>query len=195
MNLLITATSSATGPSGICRHAYNLARCAASHGEVLQITLAIGKWQEFYFRNSFNLKAIRVNVVSVDISNDAFARNIWYLRDLPKLADEVAADIVHLSFPAPIRRSAMPSPVLVSLHDLYPYDEPNNFGFPKVFFNRVFLQQCLKEVDCVACVSETTLSRLTMRFPRVAHRKAVVVNNCVTIGSIQAVAPAAKRCT
>ena len=194
MNVLITAISSATGPSGICRHAYNLARCAASRREVSRITLALGKWQEVYFRNAFDLKAIRVNVVSVNSANDAFVRNLWYLRELPKLADEVAADIVHLSFPAPIRRSAMRCPIVVSLHDLYPYEEPNNFGFPKVFFNRVFLQQCLKEVDCVACVSEITQSRLKMRFPRFAHRKSVVVPNCVTIGSNQAVLPAGRRC-
>jgi glycosyltransferase involved in cell wall biosynthesis len=194
MNLLITAISSATGPSGICRHAYNLVRCAASRGEVSHITLAIGKWQELYFRNSFNLESTRVSIVFVDISNDAFARNMWYLRELPKLAEEVAANIVHLSFPVPIRRNLMRCPVVVSLHDLYPYDEPNNFGFPKVFFNRVFLQQCLKEVDCVACVSETTLSRLKVRFPRFAHRKSVVVHNCVTIGSIEPVLPVGQQC-
>ncbi len=195
MNLLITATSSATGPSGICRHAYNLVRCAASRGEVLQVSLALGKWQELYFRNSFSLESIRVSIVSVDISNDAFARNMWYLRELPKLADEVSADIVHLSFPVPSRRNVMRCPVVVSLHHLYPYDEPNNCGFPKVFFNRVFLQQCLKEVDCVACVSETTLSRLKVRFPRrFAHRKAVVVHNCVTIGSIEPVLPVGQQC-
>ena len=194
MNLLITAISSATGPSGICRHAYNLVRCAASRGEVSHITLAIGKWQGLYFRNSFNLASTRVSIVLVDISNDAFARNMWYLRELPKLVAEVAADIVHLSFPVPIRRSVMRCPVVVSLHDLYPYDEPNNFGFPKVFFNRVFLQQCLKEVDCVACVSETTLSRLKVRFPRFAHRKSVVVHNCVTIGLIEPVLPVGQQC-
>src|SRR5260370_20055495 len=194
MNLLITAISSATGPSGICRHAYNLVRCAASNGDAFHITLVLGRWQELYFRKSFSLEAINVKILAVDISNDAFARNIWYLRELPKLADEVAADIVHLSFPVPIRRSVMRCPVVVSLHDLYPYDEPNNFGFPKVFFSRVFLQQCLKEVDCVACVSEITQSRLKVRFPRFAHRKSVVVPNCVTIGSNQAVLPAGQQC-
>jgi glycosyltransferase involved in cell wall biosynthesis len=194
MNLLITAISSATGPSGICRHAYNLARCASGRGEVLQITLVLGRWQELYFRNSFNLNAIRANVVSVNIPNDAFARNIWYLRELPKLADKVGADIVHLSFPAPIRRSAIRCPVVVSLHDLYPYDEPNNFGLPKVFFNRVFLQQCLGEVDSVACVSEITLSTLKARFPWVAHRKSLVIHNCVTIEGHEPILPATKRC-
>jgi glycosyltransferase involved in cell wall biosynthesis len=194
MNLLITAISSATGPSGICRHAYNLARCAASRGEVSHITLAIGKWQELYFRNSFNVESTRVSIVSVDISNDAFLRNMWYLRELPKLVNEVAADIVHLSFPVPIRRGVIRCPVVASLHDLYPYDEPNNFGFPKVFFNSVFLQQSLKEVDCIACVSETTHARLKARFPRLAHRKSLVVRNCVTIGSIDPVLPAGQRC-
>jgi glycosyltransferase involved in cell wall biosynthesis len=194
MNLLITAISSAIGPSGICRHAYNLVRCAVSSGEMSHITLAIGQWQELYFRNSFNLDSRRVSIVSAGISNDAFARNMWYLRELPKLAEEVAADIVHLSFPVPIRRCMMRCPVVISLHDLYPYDEPNNFGFPKVFFNRVFLQQCLKEVDCIACVSETTHSRLKARFPRLAHKKSVVVHNCVTIGSIEPVLPVGQRC-
>jgi glycosyltransferase involved in cell wall biosynthesis len=193
MNLLITAISSATGPSGICRHAYNLVRCAASRNEVLQITLALGSWQESYFKASFDFEEILVKIVFFDIPNDAFASNMWYLRELPKLAEEVAADIVHLSFPVPIRRNVMRCPVVVSLHDLYPYDEPGNFGFPKAFFNRVFLQQCLKEVDCVACVSETTLSRLKMRFPRFAHRKSVVVHNCVTIDSNKPVVPSGKR--
>src|SRR5258706_13901007 len=107
MNLLITAISSATGPSGICRHAYNLARCAAGREEASQITLALGKWQGMYFRNLFVLKTIRANIISVDVFNDAYARNIWYLRELPKMVDEVAAHIVHLSFSVPICRNAL----------------------------------------------------------------------------------------
>jgi glycosyltransferase involved in cell wall biosynthesis len=193
MNLLITAVSSATGPSGICRHASNLVRCASSRGEILHITLALGKWQESYFKNSFHLGTAKFKTVSIDISNDTFARNLWYLRELPKLADDVAADIVHLSFPAPIRRSILRCPVIVSLHDLHPYDDPNNFGFPKMFFNRVFLQQCLREVDGVACISEATLSRLKARFPRFAHRKSVVIHNCVTIDS-EPSSPVGERC-
>ncbi len=181
MNLLITALSSATGPSGICRHAYNLMRCAAGRKEVLQITLVLGKWRKSYFKNSFHLEAAKPEIVSVDISNDSLARNLWYLRDLPKPANVVAADMVHLSFSALIRRSILRCPVVVSLHDLHPYHEPTNFGFPQILFNRVFLQQCLNKVDSVACVSEPTLSRLKERFPRVAHRKSVVMPNCVTI--------------
>jgi glycosyltransferase involved in cell wall biosynthesis len=189
MNILVTALSSSTGPSGICRHATSLVSCAASRREVSEVTLVIGKWQEEYFRHSFRMEDTKVNVVTVNIRNDAVARNLWYLGELPKLLDALAADILHLSFPVPIRRSALNCPVVVSLHDLYPYDEPHNFGFPKVFFNRAFLQRCLKEVDLVTCVSETTLSRLATRFPKIAQRKSVVVHNCVNISSDRLSAP------
>jgi glycosyltransferase involved in cell wall biosynthesis len=63
------------------------------------------------------------------------------------------------------------------------------FGFPKVLFNRMLLQQCLGEVNCIACVSETTLSRLRARFPRLAHRKALAIHNCVTIQCCKSKAP------
>jgi glycosyltransferase involved in cell wall biosynthesis len=180
INLLITAISSATGPSGVCRHAYNLARCAVGREEITHITLVLGRWQESYFRGKFKLTDERVNIVVIDISNDAYARNLWYLRGLPHLANRVAADIVHLSFPVPIRHHSIGCPVVLSLHDLHPYEDPDNFGFPKVFFNRVFLNRCLKEVDSVACVSETTLARVRIRFPRF-YKKSLVVNNCVTV--------------
>jgi glycosyltransferase involved in cell wall biosynthesis len=193
MNLLITAISSATSPSGICRHAHNLVRCAASRGETLPVTLAIGKWQEAYFRSLFNLESETATIVSVNISNDAFTRNLWYLRELPKLANQVAADMVHLSFPAPIRRSMLRCPVVVSLHDLRPYDEPGSLGFPIGFFNKVFLQRCLNDVDCVTCVSEATLSKLNAHFPQFARRKSVVIHNCITIGSSEPVAPAGEQ--
>jgi glycosyltransferase involved in cell wall biosynthesis len=183
MNILVTALSSSSGPSGICRHAYSLICCAASRREISEVTLVIGKWQEEYFRHSFRMEGTKVNVVTINIRNDAIARNLWYLWELPKLLDTLAADILHLSFPVPIRRNAINRPVVVSLHDLYPYDEPHNFGFPKVFFNRAFLKRCLKEADLVACVSETTLSRLSTRFPKIAQRKSVVVHNCVNISS------------
>jgi glycosyltransferase involved in cell wall biosynthesis len=183
MNILITALSSSTGPSGICRHAYGLVCCAASRKEISQVTLVIGRWQESYFRHSFRIEGVKLNVVIADIRNDAFSRNLWYLWELPKLASAVAADMIHLSFPVPIRRATLNCPVVVSLHDLYPYDEPDNFGFPKVYFNRAFLQRCLKEVDLVACVSETTLCRLNARFPMIAQKKGLIVHNCVNINS------------
>src|ERR1019366_678927 len=40
--------------------------------------------------------------------------------------------------------------------DLYPYDIPENFGFPHYFANRAILRQCLSSVDGIACVSGGT---------------------------------------
>jgi glycosyltransferase involved in cell wall biosynthesis len=181
MTILITALSAAKGPSGICRHAYNLVRCALRHTLVVKIYLLIGEWQMSYFSSLFGFDDPKVSLIAVEIASDAVARNRWYLRQLPDMARELRADVVHLSFPVPVRRRLFCCPVIVSLHDLYPYDKPDNFGFPRVIFNRVFLQQCLKEVDVVACVSETTLSRLNVLIPRIAYRKGVVVHNCVDI--------------
>jgi glycosyltransferase involved in cell wall biosynthesis len=184
MKILITALSAAKGPSGICRHAYNLARCALRQTLVGRIYLLIGEWQMNYFSSLFGFDDSKLTIIAVKISSDAVARNRWYLRELPDIAKKLCADIVHLSFPVPVRRRLFVCPVIVSLHDLYPYDKPANFGFPRVIFNKVFLQQCLKEVDVVACVSETTLSRLSALIPRIAYRKGVVIHNCVDISIV-----------
>jgi glycosyltransferase involved in cell wall biosynthesis len=66
---------------------------------------------------------------------------------------------------------------VVTLHDLYPYDIPENFGFPKVLFNRAVLQQCLRRADAIACVSQCTLSRLKRLNPRLAKKAAVIYNS------------------
>lgn len=189
MNVLISAVSSATGPSGICRHAYSLACCATRRAEVSQVIIVVGKWQVSYFKELFRLDHVKINLVSANVSNTALARNNWYLQKLHALAIAEMADVIHLSFPVPIRRSKLPCPLVVSLHDLYPYDEPKNFGFPRVFFNRTFLHQCLREADAIVCVSETTHSRLGVRFPRIARRKSVVVYNPVNISSTQRIVP------
>jgi glycosyltransferase involved in cell wall biosynthesis len=76
----------------------------------------------------------------------------------------------------------------VTLHDLYPYDIPQNFGFPKVFFNRLVLQECVRSADAIACVSESTRLSLTARMPQAISNKAVTVYNCVE-PSVAAVKP------
>jgi glycosyltransferase involved in cell wall biosynthesis len=90
--------------------------------------------------------------------------------------------VVHLAYPVLVKRRAFFCPTIVTLHDLYPYDIPANFGFPKVLVNRIVLQQCLREVDAIACVSESTLSRLDVYGQQLALQKAVTIHNCVEPG-------------
>src|SRR6185437_6466448 len=104
----------------------------------------------------------------------------WHLRELPLLAHAVRAEIVHLSYPVPFRRAAMPCPVIVTLHDLYPFDIPDNFGFPQVIMNRWILRRALAQADAISCVSATTLERLqALELPAAVR---TVIPNCVEPG-------------
>ena len=83
-------------------------------------------------------------------------------------------------FPILCRSSAsLDCPTVVRLHDLYPYEIPGNFGFPQVIFNRLVLRLCLRRVDAIACVSETTMLRLRHYASRSTWPKAVLIYNCV----------------
>jgi glycosyltransferase involved in cell wall biosynthesis len=79
----------------------------------------------------------------------------------------------------PLRANAFNCPTLVSLHDLYPFDIPRNFGFLKGAVNRQLMQQCLRKVSAVACVSSSTRNRLSHWFGPVFSRKAVTIPNAV----------------
>jgi len=89
----------------------------------------------------------------------------------------------------PVRPGAFQCPVVLTLHDLYPYDIPDNFGFPKVLFNRAVLRQCLKRVDAIACVSQCTLSRLQSLLPQLARKATVVYNSVAAHAYAEADAP------
>jgi glycosyltransferase involved in cell wall biosynthesis len=106
-------------------------------------------------------------------------RNAWYYRRLPKLARSFGADIVHLSYPAPVNSAAYKCPTVVTLHDLYPYEIPLNFGFPKFIFNRIILRQCLQNIGAIACVSDATCERLRQYAPPATWSKSLRIYNCV----------------
>ena len=124
----------------------------------------------------------RLHLHEICIEGGAISRNLWYYNQLPAIVRRLKADVVHFAYPAPVNRRALGCPAVVTLHDLYPYDIPSNFGFPKVLFNRLILQQCLHAADKIACVSETTFRRLSFYAPRRAGRKAVTIYNCVDPG-------------
>jgi glycosyltransferase involved in cell wall biosynthesis len=180
MHILIAAVSSARNPSGICRHAANLAKSLAEVREISRVTLLLGPWQISYFQHAFGLRGAKLHVTTVEVRNNSWARNLWYYRTLPRLAQEHAADAVHLSFPVPVSRQRFRQPLLVSLHDLYPYDIPANFGSARVLFNRAFLRQCLNESDAVVCSSDFTRDRLRSVRPK-AWRKATTIRQGVAI--------------
>jgi glycosyltransferase involved in cell wall biosynthesis len=180
MHVLISALHRASKPTGVCRYAANLAECLADAPEITKVTLIVGSWQREYFATAFNLCFNKINIVSVDIKNTSLSRNSWFLLGLPQLAHQLNPELVHLSFPLPFARSLFPCPVISTIHDLYPYELPENFGKVQAGFNRLFLKQCIEQSDALTCVSQTTLDRLRFFFPQLpAEQESMVIYNVV----------------
>ena len=104
MHVFIAALHRPIKPTGVCRHAVNLALCLAET-EVTKISLVIGAWQADYFKTAFALESDKIELVIVDIKNSSLVRNLWFINGLPKLANQLNADVVHLSFPFPFLKN------------------------------------------------------------------------------------------
>ncbi len=181
MKVLVAAASFATSISGLQRHAFNVARCLLLRPEVSALHLVVAPWQ-CNLAQAAGLPADgRLSIHIADIRRGSISRNLWYYRRLPKLAAELQVDLVHLSYPMPLNAAAFDCPVVVSLHDLYPYEVPMNFGFPKFILNRMVLQQCLRQADAIACVSDATRIRLKQYTPAAVWQKALRIYNCVEL--------------
>lgn len=179
MKIAIAVVSSATHLSGVSRHAANLVRCLLTRNDVSDVHLIVAQWQYESLLGVLSDGDSRLQIHSVSVGSNALSRNLWYYLRLPVLARQLKVDIVHLAYPVPLNRHAFSSSTVVTLHDLYPYDIPANFGFPKVLFNRLILQQCLRSVDAIACVSESTRHQLDIYAPQLELQKAVTIYNCV----------------
>lgn len=179
MKVVIAVASFSHQISGVQRHAINLARCLLTRAAISAVHLIASPWQESLIRDAMPDADARFHLHSAVIGSGTIARNFWYYRELPQVAAKLGADIVHLGYPSPLQRGAFSCPTVVTLHDLYPYDIPENFGFPKVWVNRLILKQCLGAAGAIACVSESTRTRLEQLFPHHVARKASVICNCV----------------
>lgn len=179
MRLVLSAVSSNTQLSGVTRHAANLARCLLLHSRIEAVHVVAAPWEYPLLREAIGVEDPRLHIHCVHLDPHNIARNLWYWFDLPEIASQLEADVVHLAYPAPLNRRRMHCPSVVTVHDLYPLDIPENFGFPKVMFNRVILRQCLRAADALACVSDATLGRLRRWEPARVVAKATRIYNSV----------------
>jgi glycosyltransferase involved in cell wall biosynthesis len=189
MKILIAAASFASNMSGLQRHALNVARCLLREPEIDALHLVIAPWQRSFVQAAGFLHNARIVTHVAEMDRSSLSRNLWYYRKLPELAGQLGVDLVHLTYPMPVNAAAFHCPTLVTLHDLYPYEIPMNFGFPKFIFNRIVLQQCLRNIDAIACVSDITLLRLRQYLPIAVWRKALRIYNCVEAEPIQNAQP------
>ena len=151
MKILLAAASFASKMSGLQRHALNVARCLLLEPEVSALHLVIAPWQHHFVQAAGLDSDSRVVTHIAKMDKSSVSRNLWYYRDLPELAARLEVDLVHFSYPMPVNAAAFSCPTLLTLHDLYPYEIPMNFGFPKFIFNRLILNQCLRNADAIAC--------------------------------------------
>jgi glycosyltransferase involved in cell wall biosynthesis len=179
MKILIAAASFSSHISGLQRHAFNVVRCLLPQPEISAVHLVVAPWQRELVQAAGLDPGTRLTTHIAEMEPSSFSRNLWYYRQLPALAASLHADIVHLSYPMPVNAASFACPTVVTLHDLYPYEIPVNFGFPKFIFNRLILQQCLRNVDVIACVSEITKVRLRQYAAPTTWQKAVRIYNCV----------------
>jgi glycosyltransferase involved in cell wall biosynthesis len=177
MKVLLSAVSSSSTPDGVSRHAANVVRCLLLQPEIDHIDFVVGAWQSDSLQSLLGDVDERVSISIAHTTRSAWSRNRWSWSGLPDLARTFDSDIVHVSYPVPIRKAALSCPIVATLHDLYPYDIPENFGYPKVFINRLILRQCLQSVDRIACVSDTTAHRLEVHFPQFLHKALTIPNS------------------
>jgi glycosyltransferase involved in cell wall biosynthesis len=177
--VLIAAASWAANISGIQRHAINLARCLLLRPEITELHLVVAPWQLNLVEAGDIPSDPRVTVHVANMKRGSLSRNLWYYRELPRLAERLHVHLVHLTYPVPVSAARFHCPTVVTLHDLYPYEIPENFGFPRYVVNRIILQHCLHGVDSIACVSDTTRRRLRHYTPDAIWKKAIRIYNCV----------------
>lgn len=179
MRVLLAAASFAQSISGLQRHAFNVARCLLLRPDISALHVVVAPWQCNLAQSAGLPADVRLSVHIADTGRSSISRNLWYYRQLPVLAAQLQVDLVHLSYPMPLNAAAFTCPIVVSLHDLYPYEIPTNFGFPKFILNRMVLQQCLRQADAIACVSGATRIRLKQYTRQAVWKKAVRIYNCV----------------
>ena len=87
----------------------------------------------------------------------------------------------------PLFRWSFACPIVATIHDLYPYKIPENFGRYRAFLNRILLWQCIWNSDRLVCVSETTLDDLNIYFPGIStkYHKTQVIYNFVNFEQIE----------
>lgn len=177
MRIVLAAVSSNHSMSGVSRHAANLVRSLLTRSEVTVLHVLVAPWEREFVCEAIGRSDARLHVHAIPLAPGTLSRNLWYYHSLPAIVNQLRADIVHVAYPSPIRSGAFTCPVVVTLHDLYPYDIPGNFGFPKVLVNRLILRQSLRNATAITCVSDSTKLQLGLRCPEFLPKTVTIFNS------------------
>jgi glycosyltransferase involved in cell wall biosynthesis len=179
MKIAFAALSAPVHLNGVSRHSANVVRGLLTRTDISEVHLLVGAWQRRTYIEAVARNDARLHIHPVEIRRDTLSRNLWFYSELPRVAAQLDAHVVHVAYPTPLSSRAFRCPTVVSLHDLYPFDIPENFGFIKGLLNREVMQQCLKAADAIACVSESTRQQLSRWLGKRFADKAVTIPNSV----------------
>jgi glycosyltransferase involved in cell wall biosynthesis len=179
MKVVIAALTAPTNLNGVSRHAANLVRGLLAQPDAPEIHFLAGEWQQRMFGAAIARANSRLHVHWIPLRHSNLSRIRWYYDDLPAVAAQLDADVVHMTCPAPLRARAFGCPAVVSLHDLYPFDIPRNFGSIRSKFTRMLMRDCLMRIDAIACVSAFTRTRVAAWFPPQVCQKSLTIPNAV----------------
>ena len=140
MKVMVAAVAFSSEMSGVQRHAFNVVRCLLAQPEMSAVHLVIGPWQRALVQSFGFDSDVRLRIHLAAMDRSSYSRNMWFAKTLPRLAAQERVDLVHLAYPVPILKNLFPVPVVVTLHDLYPYEIPGNFALSKVLFHRFILR-------------------------------------------------------
>jgi glycosyltransferase involved in cell wall biosynthesis len=164
--------------NGVSRHAANLAGSLLQTSGISRVHFIAGEWQKGMFRDICDSANPRFHSHYVSPGFGNLSRLSWYFRELPHIVDQLKPDLIHYACPAPVPARVSRCTTVVSLHDMYPFDVPDNFGRFRSSITRTIMRQCLRSVDGIACVSESTRRRLESWFPELIE-KAETIHNIV----------------
>lgn len=165
MNTVIAAMSAPAQMNGISRHPANLARALLSTKAILETHFVAGAWQKEMYRGALGACDPRLHTHWIQLRDANVSRLSWYYCELSCIAAQLEADFFHLSFPAPTAMEAYPCATVLTLHDLYPFDIPCNFGRLRSVLARHIVAKCVRHVDAITCVSCVSQAEFLTRFP------------------------------
>jgi glycosyltransferase involved in cell wall biosynthesis len=194
MKIVVAALSEPAHLNGVSRHSANLVKGLLTRGAVTEVHMLVGTWQQKTYEDAVARADVRLHIHPVNVGRGTISRNLWYYSELPRIARQLDADVVHLAYPVPISPKAFHCSVVVSLHDLYAFDSTANFSIAKGLVNRLVARQCLRSADAIACVSESTRERLRQRLgQKLAMRAVTVLNGVEPLSMVAARPPRALR--
>ncbi|MGI4755806.1 MAG: glycosyltransferase [Janthinobacterium lividum] len=173
-HVLLVGLQRFTKPVGLCRYTANLFNRLRTV-PALHVTLVLGAWQKNYYRDILQVDVEDPNIIWVDLRKPSISRYGWCLWSLPKLARKLRVDVVHLLHQLPVLKALFHCPVILTMHDLYAYDNPEAIGYPNVYLNRLVIQSSLRASAEVVSISHVTKDRLCHWFPKLQRRMALPV--------------------